>query len=150
MTTPPTDHRTLVADLRAWAKGDYRTEAAVDLLAAHHVWLHRPDFTDRCVHTTDTQLVDAGLPRVWVDIDETGRVAGGGPGSLPASMSELQVLALAASLANAPVDRPLHDLLSGLDDRNIALVLDAVAHAAGWHETGHTHTTTGHLAAVTG
>ena len=46
------------------------------------------------------------------------------------SSSEAQVLAIAASIAEgSPVD--LRDALSGLDDHNLSLVAEAVAHAGG-------------------
>ena len=143
MTTTP--HHTLAAQLRAWASGDYRIEAAVDLLIAHGSWLRRGDFLAACVHVTDPVLAAVGLPARWLDFDEAAHIAQGGPASLPASDSELQVLGIAASLADAHHDQSLHDLLTGLDDRNVALVLDALAHAAGWHETNTTYTVTGHV-----
>lgn len=143
MTIP--HHDTLAAQLRAWASGDHRIEAAVDLLIAHQSWLRRGDFLAACVHATDPDLVTIGLPARWLNFDEAAHIAQGGPASLPASDSELQVLGIAASLADAHHDRSLHDLLTGLDDRNIALVLDAIAHAAGWHQTDNAYTVTGHV-----
>ncbi|MQA06780.1 MAG: hypothetical protein GEV07_30155, partial [Streptosporangiales bacterium] len=82
----------LLAELRTWAAGDYGIEAAVDLLAAHGTWLDRRDFRDACIHTTAAHLVDDfDLPRVWLDFETAAAVAD--RGRLPASGSELQVLA---------------------------------------------------------
>lgn len=143
---------TLIDELRAWAAGDYGIEAAVDLLAAHHTWLTRPDFRDLCVISTADHLVENfHMPRAWLDFDKAGAIAGGG--TLPASSSELQILAIAAGLADAPTSRPLGDLIRGLDTANLALVLDAIAHTGGWHEhratpdgaVGYRHTVTGHV-----
>lgn len=120
----------LVAELRAWAAGDYGIEAAVDLLAAHGAWLDRRDFRDRCVFATDDHLVDEfGLARCWLDLAAAARVAN--RGELPASGSEIQVLALAAGLAGYPSSRPLGDLIRGLDTGNTRLVLHSVAQTAG-------------------
>lgn len=63
-----------------------------------------------------------------------GRLAGGGraleAGGLACSGSEAQLLCIAASLA-AGVAVDLRRALSGLDERNAALVVAATAHAAG-------------------
>lgn len=152
MATPTKHSGALVDELRGWASGDYGLEAAVDLLAASRVWLHRDDFRAACVRATAAHLVDSlGLARWWLDFEKAAQVAD--RGTLPASDSERQVLALAASLAGYPSSRPLHDLVTGLDTGNLALVLDAVAHTAGWHEhratpdspAGYQHTVTGHM-----
>lgn len=141
-----------VHELRAWARGDHGVEAAVDLLAAHGHWLRRRDFCDACVIATADHLV-AGfdLPLAWLDFETAAVIAD--QASLPASDSERQILSLAAGLAGYPSKRPLHDLITGLDTSNLARVLDAIAHTAGWHEhritpaevAGHSHTVTGHF-----
>ena len=60
------------------------------------------------------------------------------------SSGELAVLLLAASLAGVEAGS-LRDLTAGLGPNALALVLDAIAHRAGWHETGRSHRTTGRL-----
>lgn len=103
-----------------WAAGSYADEAAVELLIAHGTWLHRDDFLARCVEYDH----DGSRPVAWVDwdaiaafLDDTG-----------CSSSEARMLRLAAELAGIDTGRPLADLLSGLDDRNSLLVVDAIAH----------------------
>ncbi|MQA06843.1 MAG: hypothetical protein GEV07_30510 [Streptosporangiales bacterium] len=124
------DYDELVAELRAWAAGDYGIEAAVDLLAAHGHWLARRDFRDACLHATAEHLVtDFDLPQVWLGFDTAAAIAD--HGRVPASGSELQMLAVAVELAGYSTSRPLGDLLRGLDDANTGHVLDAIAHAAG-------------------
>lgn len=137
----PAELAVLAAELRAWAAGSYLDEAAVGLLIAHRVWPARADFRRACL-VTDSRFA-------WFDGDRAARIADGEEAvALPASSSELRVLAIAAHLAGHPGDRPLGELVTGLDDRNTRLVLDAIAHAAGWHEHGHTHTVTGHQEAT--
>lgn len=162
MTTPHRSHQrtapipstsgALTGELRAWAQGDYGIGAAVDLLITHQTWLRRADFRDACLVPTPAHLVDDfALPRVWLDFDKVADIAAGG--RFPASSSERQVLAIAAGLADHLTGWSLHDLVTGLDTANLALVLDAIAHTAGWHEhratpdgpPGHTHTVTGHV-----
>jgi hypothetical protein len=65
------------------------------------------------------------------------------------SSGELKMLAFAATLAGQPIipdstRKGLGDLLIALDDTNTLLVLEAIAHAAGWHERGITREITGH------
>lgn len=130
------EHEILSAELRAWAAGSYSDEAAVDLLIGHRVWLARRDFRRACL------AAEGGY--VWFDADLAARIADGDETvGLPASSSELRVLAIAAHLAGYRGNRSLGDLLTGLDVGNVRLVLDAVAHTAGWHEQGLTHTVTG-------
>ncbi|MQA06833.1 MAG: hypothetical protein GEV07_30455 [Streptosporangiales bacterium] len=132
----------LVAELRAWATGDLGLEAAVNLLTAHRSWLARRDFRDTCVVATPGHLVDDfDLARVWLDFAAAARVADGG--QLPASDSERQILALAAGLAGYATSRPLHDLITGLDQHNTGLVLDAIAHTAGRPAASQAYRVTG-------
>jgi hypothetical protein len=120
--TPPTlaGARPLAAALRAAAAGVCADAAAVDLLAAHHTWLARPDFTTRFVHR------GGGLARV----DWHGAAAALAACELPCSGSEADVLAVAASLgADVPV--VLRDVLGRLDNANITAVAAAVTAANG-------------------
>jgi hypothetical protein len=64
----------------------------------------------------------------WIEWEEAvGAVTGR---NLGCSSSEAQVLAIAASIAEGvPLD--LGNALTGLDDHNVSLVAEAVAHASG-------------------
>lgn len=109
------------AGLRNWAKGDYAQEAGVELLA----------------RAFGGQFAQAGCPWMkhchrpglyWLDVttllDYSGVCSGG----------ERRVLTVVAALVDRrPVD-DLGDILAGLDRRTLALVLAALAHAAGSHE----------------
>lgn len=150
---PPVDDPTAIplpelrAMLRRWARGIYPGEAAVELLIAHDRWLRRRDFLTRCVFVCDrwdeNDPVMAGLDwsQVAAAVDPAGSIQ---PGEgFPASASEIKVLAVVASLAGAPLRQSLRDLIVGLDVSNTRRVLDAVAHAGGWHEHQITATITG-------
>jgi hypothetical protein len=146
----------LVSLLRDYASGFYATEAAAELLIAHGTWLGRRDFLAACVwlvhpdgRTIGPAVGGLGMPLWADDLDphdevfgpvrlETAKTAGVSWGDVarfldraPCSSSEASILRLAAGLAGAPPDTALGGLLSGLDDRNSALVLEAVAHALG-------------------
>lgn len=108
---------TVEAGLRAWAMGLYPTEAAVELLirgfGARGPWVQPAEDGSRFYLDTDLLLSEG--------------VEG------PYSGGERRVLAVVASLLGvAPVD--LSEALPGLDREKVALVLAAVAHAAGSHE----------------
>lgn len=107
------------AELRAWAKGSYATEAAVELLlrafhgrfaAAGAGWMRRGD---------------NGRP--WIDFEAIPEHIGGLSGG------EQRFLRLVASIGD---DEPvvLSDALSGLDRDIVDLILAAVAHTSGSHE----------------
>lgn len=110
-----------IAGLRAWAKGSYAEEAAVELLA----------------RSFGGRFATAGWPWVrscdhsgwyWLDPDAIWT----GSGSL--SGGERRMLNVVTALVGG---QPLTDLggtLAGLDRRNLALVLAAFAHAGGSHE----------------
>ncbi|MGH3401308.1 MAG: hypothetical protein ACRDRJ_02145 [Streptosporangiaceae bacterium] len=64
------------------------------------------------------------------EIDWPAAVSALGTRDLPCSGGEERMLRLAASIADGiPVS--LHDTLTGIDDRNIELVITAVLHAWG-------------------
>ncbi|MFE3452340.1 hypothetical protein ACFXJ8_25800 [Nonomuraea sp. NPDC059194] len=118
----------LVYHARAWAHGSYPMEAAVELLAHHGVWLHRPDFL--------RLAVDHEPPYAVIDF-EAAHVALAS-GRLPCSGSEAAVLRIALSLGHGlPVD--LGPAITRLDTTNLGYVLAAIAHASGnraaWHTT---------------
>jgi hypothetical protein len=118
MHTLSTD--TIAALLRHRAAGSYADEAAVELLIAHGTWLNRPDLLTACVEYDH----DGHDAVVWVDWHAVPAFLE----SAPCSGSEGRVLRLVTELSGVDTGRPLADLLCGLDDRNSALVVDAVAH----------------------
>ena len=114
----------LAAGLRANAQGLCCLEAAADLLIAQD-WLHRDDFTSRFV----TVHPGIGSGQLMTVIDWPAAVAALGS-SLACSGGEQRMLKITASLADGiPVD--LQDTLTGLDDRNVQLLITAVLHASG-------------------
>ena len=117
----------LTTALRACAAGLYPLEAGTELLISHGTFLHRPDFTSRFI-TTGTSINDGTTPMASIDWDAA--IAALHAGELPCSGGERRVLQLSASLAaGTPAD--LRDAVTGLDDRNTALLLTAIRHATG-------------------
>jgi hypothetical protein len=113
----------LVATLRAGAEGSLLDEAAVELLIDHGCWPNRTDFVSAAIDVAPG-LDDANPPLSFVDwlaaLDA----------DLPASSTERQMLSIAAELAGFDSGRPLGQLITGLDERNTALVVRAVVHAS--------------------
>jgi hypothetical protein len=110
----------LVAD----ARGDFAKEAAAHLVVAHDRWLRRDDFVSALLGY-DRHL--DGHPVAWIDWPEV-------PAFLDqhryaCSSSEARILRIAAELAGTDTYTPIDELLTGLDDTNAGLVLDAFAHA---------------------
>jgi hypothetical protein len=131
----------LAAMLRAWAQGMYADEAAVGLLICHGHWLARQDFRTRCVDAVwEGWTRDAVAPLASIDWPAAAQLAE----SCPCSSSEQAMLLTACSLAGVDTG-PLTVLTRSLDHANLALVLQAIAHRAGWHEQFLTTTVTGHL-----
>ena len=117
----------LPAALRACARGLYPLEAGVDLLISHASWLDREDFRDQFIHTA-TSITDGVT--TMAEIDWQAAVSALDARELPCSGGEDRMLRLAASLAGGtPVS--LRDTLTGIDHRNIELVITAVLHAWG-------------------
>lgn len=113
--------------LRAGARGIHPLEAGTSLLIDCGSWLHRTDFTSRFI-TADTSISDGAT--LLASIDWEAAVTALHAGELPASGGERRMLLLSASIAGgAPVS--LNDALPGIDRRNAALVVGAVAQAAG-------------------
>ncbi len=116
-----------VALLRA-AVGDYAAEAAVLLLANDGYWPAR--LRAARLITVEPEPVDGQL---WAGIEWPDLDAALAAGRLTGSGEQLAVLRVAASLAEGrPVD--LADVAATLDRRALALVLAALAHAAGSHD----------------
>jgi hypothetical protein len=119
--------RALAAALRACAADFYPAEAGAGLLIAHGTFLHRNDFTSRFIEH-GISISDGISAMAVIDWDAAAGALNGG--ELPCSGGERRILALAASLAvGIPVD--LRDATTGLDDRNIQLLLTAISHAHG-------------------
>ena len=137
----------LASRLRAWAAGWYPVEAAVELLAAHRTWLIRREFLAACVRLTDGWGRDTRVPMAVVDWPRAARLLD--EGALIGSSSELQILAAAVSLAGEEVRAyDLGNLVTGLDTINVTLLLETVAHAAGWHQRHVRATITGRFDAA--
>lgn len=120
--------------LRAWAEGDYAAEAAVELIIAQGTWLARGDFRSRLIDAVDDGWTRDGFAPMavidWKAVPDFLHEA-------PASSGEAGVLRVAASIAGTDTG-PLRALTYSLDPTNTELVLQALAHAAGWHER-HRH-----------
>ena len=116
----------LPAALRACANGLYALEAGIEFLITHAHWLDRADFA-RFI-STGTSITD-GTTELAL-IDWAAAITALGAGELPCSSGERKVLHLAASLADhIPVS--LAETITGLDDRNVQLLVRAVLHASG-------------------
>lgn len=106
--------------LRAWAKGSYPLEAAVELLIRA--------FGGRFAEPGNPWIADAHTGQPWLDVDAMTDDAMGG-----LSGGELRYLRIARSLAGGEPVR-LDGDIPGLDRDRTQLVLAAIAHAAGSHQ----------------
>jgi hypothetical protein len=110
--------------LRNHAEGSCSLAAAAELLIAQ-AWLHRDDFASRFIAVCPSP--GSGKPVAVVDWPSAVAALGT---SLPCSGGEQRMLRITASLADGiPVD--LRDTLTGLDDRNIQLLITAIRRASG-------------------
>ena len=123
MTTLTPDQ--LVALLHTSAAGSYTSEAAAQLLCGHRSLLGRADFLAACVDYDH----DGTAPDAWV----TWEAIPGYVNRAAVSSSEANILRLVAELAGTDTGVPLAALVSGLDDGNARLVLNALAHALRFH-----------------
>ncbi len=115
----------ITAALRACSKGMYCEEAATELIISHRSWLLRDDFTGQFILTS---AASAGSITAVIDWEEA--LTALRAGHLPCSSSEAAILHLAASLATAsPVI--LRHAITGLDQTNLHLVINAVRRAGG-------------------
>jgi len=120
MTSPAV----LADGLRAHAQGLYCLEAAAELLITQS-WLHRDDFTSRFI--TVHPGIGSGQPVAVIDWRAVIAALGS---SLPCSGGEQRMLKITASLADGiPVD--LREALTGLDQRNLDLLIPAIRLASG-------------------
>ena len=118
----------LGAAMRACAAGLYPAEADVSLLIRHGTFLHRGDFTSRFIQH-GTSISDGSLPPRRQPSTGTRRAPPWTQATFPCS-GERRILRLAASLA-AGIPSTCRTQLTGLDERNIRLLLAAIAHASG-------------------
>ncbi|WP_030597054.1 hypothetical protein [Streptomyces fulvoviolaceus] len=114
--------------LRLTAQGIPHRTAAVELLAAHGVWL------PRLAEREDLMAADGETGEVY-DLDWSALADPTGA-ELVATGSELGVLAIAASLADSSVSVRLGHALGSLDATNLGRVLTAIAAANGRPWTG--------------
>lgn len=124
-TGAPPGRWELTAALRACSIGMYCDQAAAELLIRHGSWLRRDDFTTRFIFTS-TSLAGSTTAAISWEEALTALHAG----DLPCSSSEAAILGLAASLATAtPVI--LRHAITGLDQANLNLVINAIRNAGG-------------------
>jgi hypothetical protein len=112
----------LAAPLRACAQGIYPDEAGIELLIGHDNFLHRDEFTSHIQTGTSSTPHAAVDWAAVIDLADSGK--------LPWSGGEQRMIRLMASLA-AGIPVNLRHALTGLDDRNTALVIKSMWHAAG-------------------
>jgi hypothetical protein len=120
MTTSP-----LQDALRAGADGRYALEAGTGLIIAHESWPAREDF-GRFIHV-GTSITVPGTE--LASIDWEAAITALDAGEFPSSSGEKTMLRLAASLARAIPVR-LGDAVTGIDGRNVGLLVQAVLHAS--------------------
>lgn len=141
----------LAAMLRVWTSGLYTSEAAVELLIGHRSWLRRADFLHACVEVVEDGFFNGReVPMAAIDWREAR--AGLDDGVFGGSSTDLQILRLAISMSGdytPPDPTSLGELIPGLDARNTSLVLESIAHLAGWHEQHQARRVTGELPATT-
>jgi hypothetical protein len=109
----------VVSELRAWGRGMYATEAAVELL----------------VRSFEGRFASAGQPWIrhrpggfWLDTDALAELSGGVSGGERRVLAVVQALASEGPLANLP------GVLAGVDRKHLVLMLAAFSHAAGSHQ----------------
>jgi hypothetical protein len=113
------------AALREWARGTYPEEAAVELLLRA--------FDGRFAMTSDPWILPddyGGWCVDWERLQDSAVLTG------PFSGGERRVLGICASLGSSLNKLALTDVLAGLGEKNIRLVLAAMSHASGVHERG--------------
>lgn len=123
--------------LAEWARGLLDVEAGIAVLLECTV-------SSRLVPLFVQSSADS--PDIWVDPHHAFarvRSAGLSGGERRLAFIVLELLGLSTSVA-------LADLLAGIGDRDIAVVLNAIAHTADWHERNVAATVTGQTAARPG
>jgi hypothetical protein len=117
----------LASALRARAQGLHCPQAAAELLIAQ-TWFHRADFRNNFINITP-HLVDG---QAMANVDWAAAINALDAGGLPCSAGEQRMLRITASIGDGiPVN--LQDSLTGLDERNIQLLIRALLHTSGRH-----------------
>jgi len=126
--------------LRSWALGMPGVEAAVEILIAHGQWLERPDFRERCMTADDHAWAPDGTicsiaSLDWSAVDEF---------EPDEQSSDRSLLRLACALADGHRHAVgLGSEIRYLDQAAVLLVMEGIAHLAGWPDTGTTARITG-------
>jgi hypothetical protein len=118
----------VVAALRAHAAGLHPDEAGTELLIGHGGILPRDEFA-RFIHT-GVSISDGTTLMAWIDWDAA--LSALHDGQIPLCGGEQRILTLAASIAGG-LPACLRDILPGLDNQNLKLLITAIRHAAGQH-----------------
>jgi hypothetical protein len=124
--TLPAPRRDLAAILVSHAAGLTGDTAAAGLIAAHHIWLARTDFTTSHLHAGTRP---DGHRYAWIDWESA--VTALDARKLSCTGSEAAILRIAASLADPAIPVHLARVLGSLDHRNIQLVTAAITRANG-------------------
>jgi hypothetical protein len=116
----------LVEAARAWARGSYALEAAVELLIRHSVWLTHKEFRRYAI-----DYVTATYTRTpYAVIDWQAAHLALNRDCLPCTGTEAAILRIALSLADGlPVE--LGPTITGLGATSLTHILAAIAHASG-------------------
>ena len=114
------DHEAVTAGVRAWAKGMYTTEAAVELLIRG----------GRAIYPGAPWLTVREDGKVALDFDKLYDEAGVWSGG------EQRIVRIAMGLVDNERPVQLGDDVAALDRVHVSLVLAAIAHASGSHEHG--------------
>jgi hypothetical protein len=116
----------LAATLISHAAGLTSDSAAAELIAAHHTWLTRTDFTATCIHAGTRP---GRHPYAYIDWEHA--ITALDSHKLSCSPSEAAILRIAASLGDHHIPVHLARVLGSLDHANIALVTTAITRANG-------------------
>jgi len=124
--TPPGPCRDLAGTLISHAAGLTSDAAAAELIAAHHTWLARTDFTTSHLHVGTRH--DG---HHYAFIDWQSAIGALDTRQLSCTGTEAAILRIAASLGDSAIPVHLARVLGSLDHRNIQLVTAAITRANG-------------------
>ena len=108
------------------AAGLTSDSAAAELIAAHHTWLTRTDFTTSCICAGTRH---DGRPYAYIDWEHA--ITALDTRQLSCAPSEAAILRIAASLGDHDIPVHLARVLGSLDHANIARVTTAITRANG-------------------
>ena len=124
--TPPAPCHDLAATLISHAAGLTSDTAAAELIAAHHTWLARTDFTTSHLHAGTRH---DGHHYAWIDWQTA--ITALDTRQLSCTSTEAAILRIAASLADPAIPVHLARVLGSPDHHNINLVTTAITRANG-------------------